>query len=392
MAMIARRVLDLPDSATVRIADIASAMRDRGEDVIDLSAGRAAEHTPAAYVETAVRAMREGDTHQTPARGTPAYLAACAAKLARENGLAVDPATEVLATLGCKQGLGLALTAILDPGDEVIVEDPGFVSYAPTVRLAGGVPVPVALDESSGSRWTVERLEGAVTPRTRALLFCSPHNPTGVVHSLEDLQVIADVAQRHDLVVIVDEIYERTTWGGRTHRCIASLDGMKERTVGLMGLTKTASMGGWRIGFAYGPEDVITAMERIQQHAMTCASSIGQRAAAHAFGEPPVPEMLRFWEDWERRCRTVTSTLDGLSGLRCAMPEGGFYAWLDVRATGIDSTTLAHRLLADARVAVVPGAAFGPHGEGFLRLTCVRSDRDVEASLARIEEFFTALA
>lgn len=389
MPIIAGRFAAMPDSATVRIADLATEMRDRGLEVIDLSAGRAAEHTPSPYIETAVRSMREGDTHQTPARGTPAFLAACARKLARENDLEIDPARGILATLGCKQGLGLALSAILDVDDEVIVEDPGFVSYAPSVQLAGGVPVPVPLHEHNDFRWSRDDLEAAITPRTRAILFCSPHNPTGVVHSREDLQAIAEVALAHDLFVIVDEIYERTTWDGRRHLCIASLSGMQERTIGLMGLTKTASMGGWRIGFAYGPHPVIEAMERLQQHAMTCASSIGQSAGSHAFGEPPVAELLEYWSRWEKSCSLVTSTLDALPGLACRMPEGGFYAWLDVRSTGIPSAALAQRLLAEQRVAVVPGAAFGAQGEGYLRITCVRSESEIRTALVRLAAFFT---
>lgn len=392
MPVIASRIAALPDSATVRIADLAARMRGRGLEIIDLSAGRAAEHTPLPYVETAVRSMREGDTHQTPARGTPAYLDACVRKLARENDLQIDPARGILATLGCKQGLGLALSAIIDVDDEVIVEDPGFVSYAPSVQLAGGVSVPVPLHEHNAFRWTGDDLTAALTERTRALLFCSPHNPTGVVHSRADLEIIADVARTHDLFVIVDEIYERTTWRGRHHLSIASLDGMEERTIGLMGLTKTASMGGWRIGFAYGPEPVITAMERIQQHAMTCASSIGQSAATHAFGEPPAAELLDYWSRWEKSCSLVTSTLDALPGLACAMPEGGFYAWLDVRATGIQSTELAQRLLEEQQVAVIPGAAFGPMGEGFLRITCVRSDIEIATALDRLTVFFDGLS
>lgn len=369
---------------------MATAMISRGEEVIDLSAGRAVEHTPMPYIETASSAMREGDTHQTPARGTSEFLAACTRKLARENGMSYDAADEVLATLGCKQGLGLALTAVLDPDDEVIVEDPGFVSYAPAIHLAGGVAVPVELRAENAYRWSRADLQAAITARTRAIVLCSPHNPTGVVHRPDDLEAIASVAIDNDLTVIVDEIYERTTWSG-AHTCLASLNGMRERTIGLMGLTKTASMGGWRIGFAYGPEPMLTAMERIQQHAMTCASSIAQRAAAHAFGEEPVDEMLAYWADWERRCRFVTSALDEIPSLRCAMPEGGFYAWLDCRATELGSIELADRLLAEEKVAVVPGVAFGPNGEGFLRITCVRSDHDVQHAVERIEAFFTRL-
>lgn len=392
MSRISARVQAQPDSSTVRLADIAAAMRRTGVDVVDFSAGRAAEHTPAPVVEAAVEAMRKGLTHQTPARGLPAYLAACAGKLERENGLLVDPEHELIATLGCKQGLTLALLATLDPGDEILVEDPAFVSYAPTIRLMGAVPVPVPLRAANRFRWDMAELEAAVTPRTRALLICSPHNPLGVVHTADDLAPIAALAERHDLTVIADEIYERVTWGGRRHVGIATLPGMRERTITLMGMTKTFSMGGWRIGFAFSSADIIDAMVRIQQHLLTCAGTFTQLGAAHALHAGRTNEVGALWSDWEARCNFMADALDAIPGVQCARPEGGFYAWTDISATGIDSVTLTERLLRDHAVVTVPGASFGPQGEGYLRITCVRSWEELHKGIERLRTAFATMA
>lgn len=386
---IARRILESPTSATVRIADLAKRLRREGVDVVDLSAGRAAEGTPQAICREAADAMLSGDTHQTMAQGTPEYREACARKLQRENGISADPDSEVMATFGCKNGLTLSVLAVTNPGDEVIVEDPAFVSYAPTLRFFGAVPVPVPLRAEDGHRWREEALRDAVTERTRAILFCSPHNPTGVVHTPEDLDVIARVAREHDLYVISDEIYERITWGGRTHTCIATRPGMEDRSITLMGLTKTASMGGWRVGFVYAPPPVVEAMVTLQQHLATCVGSFTQAGAALAFGEEPGPELTGMWSEWEERCAFMAAEVDALPGVTCATPEGGFYAWADIRETGETSEGLARRLLEDHHVAVVPGSAFGEEGEGFLRITCVKSREDLEEALRRMR---TALA
>lgn len=382
------RVRGAPASSTVRIADIAADMRRRGQRVVDLSAGRAAEHTPAFIAEAASRALLGGDTHQTAARGRPEFRRAAAAKLARDNGVDADPDTRIMATLGCKQGLTLALLATLDPGDEVIVEDPGFVSYAPTVRFCGGVPVTVPLRANNGFRWRRDELEAAVTSRTRAILFCSPQNPTGAVHTAEELEQVADVARRRDLVVISDEIYERAAWGGRRHISMATLPAMAERTIALMGLTKTYSMGGWRIGFALAPPVLLEGMVTLQQHLMTCAGSFSQIGAAEALGAEAPPELQALWRDWEARCRYMTRALDRLPGAACAMPEGGFYAWTDVRALGLPSVKLSERLLREEQVATVPGSSFGPHGEGYVRITCVRSWEELREGAARLERAF----
>ncbi len=386
MVKAAQRVDEVGESATVRIADLAASLRREGLDVLDCSAGRATEHTPDYISKAAVQAIQDGDTHQTMAQGTPAFREACGRKLERENGLVVDPATGIIATMGCKQGLLLSLMATLNPGDEVLIEDPCFVSYEPAIRFCGGEPVRVPLRPGNGFRWQGAELEAARSDRTRAILFCSPHNPTGVVHTPEDLEVIANFAQRHDLIVIADETYERLTWGGKEHMSIATLPGMAERTIGLMGVTKAFCMGGWRVGFAYGPAAVIEGMVVVQQHLVTCAGSFAQTGAARALGESAPTPIVRLWADWEERCKYTVAALDRLSDVTCKMPESGFYAWIDIRETGWGSVDLAERLLVEHHVAVVPGAAFGPSGEGYLRMTCVKSWADLRTGLTRLEK------
>jgi aspartate aminotransferase len=383
---LARRIAEAPASATVAIADLAKRLRREGVDVLDFSAGRAVEDTPAHICRAAADALMAGDTHQTMAQGTPEYREACAVKLLRENGIDADPEREIIASFGCKNGLALALLAIINPGDEVIVEDPGFVSYEPAIRFFGGVPVPVPLEPENGHRWQEEALRAAVTDRTRAILYCSPHNPTGVVHEPEELDMIGAVARDHELWVISDEIYERVTWGGRRHTCMATRPGMKDRSITLMGLTKTAAMGGWRIGFVYAPPPVVEAMVTLQQHLATCVGSFTQAGAAVAFGEEPGVELKGMWREWEERCAFMCAELDAIPGISCRPPEGGFYAWADIRGTGETSQALADRLLRQKYVAVVPGSAFGSRGEGFLRITCVKSWDDLRDGVRRIRE------
>ncbi len=387
MQPLADRVKQTPASATVHLADIAADMRRKGLRILDFSAGRAAEPSPDYINQVASKAMLTGDTHQTMAQGKPDYRQMIARKLARENDLSVDPERQVMATLGCKNGLTLALLATINPGDEVIVEDPCFVSYQATIGICGGKAIPVPLLQENRFRWTRGKLEAAITERTRCVLFCSPQNPTGTVHAAEDLDLIAEIAQRHDLLVIVDEIYERLAWGGRRHLCLASRPGMKDRTIGLMGFTKTFSMGGWRIGFAYGPEQIISAMVIFQQHLMTSAGSFTQTGAAAALAEDCHPEVKDMWRDWEKRCLFVAEEVNRIPKLTCKPPEGGFYAWINIQETGETSASFAERLLKEKQMALVPGAAFGPGGEGYVRMTCVKSWADLRAGLGCLREW-----
>ena len=382
----ANRIREIPLSATVHIADMAAEMRRKGKSVLDFSAGRAAEHSPDAINQVAARALLAGDTHQTMAQGTPGFRQACAQKLARDNGLSLNPDKNLIATLGCKNGLTLALLSTIEPGDEVIVEDPCFVSYQATIHISGGKAVAVPLRREKRFRWTKQALEDAVTERTRCILFCSPQNPTGVVHTEGDLETIAEIARKRDLFVIVDEIYERLTFGGRKHICLASLPGMQTRTIGLRGCTKTFSMGGWRIGFAYAPKHVLAAMVKLQQHLMTGAGSFTQAGAAAAMSADYPAHVQKMWQDWEKRCLFAAEEINRIPKLSCEAPEGGFYTWINIEKTGASSTEFAERLLKEKQIALVPGAAFGPSGEGYVRMTCVKSWDELREGLARLRD------
>lgn len=379
----APRVSQTPSSATVRIADLVSELRRNGNRILDFSAGRAAEPSPDYINQAASEALLSGDTHQTPAQGKPEYREKVARKLQRENNLVLDPDKNVIATLGCKNGLTLALMAIINPGTKVIVEDPCFVSYGATIGFFGGQAVPVPLRPENNFRWTRQELENAVTDRTRCILICSPQNPTGTVHTQEDLDMIAGVARKHNLWVISDEIYERLTWHGRQHICMMTRPGMENRSIGLMGFTKTFSMGGWRIGFMYAPEPVIKSCVTFQQHLMTCAGSFAQAGATFALSRDYRP-VLEMWQDWQKRCEYVTSEINKIPNLSCRMPEGAFYAWIDIKKTGEKSVDFCERMLQEQHVALVPGAAFGPSGEGYVRMTCVKSWEDLEKGLSKI--------
>jgi aspartate/methionine/tyrosine aminotransferase len=383
---LAKRVLETPSSATVRIADLASELRRQDIQILDFSAGRAAEGSPGYVNRAASEALMTGDTHQTPAQGKPEYRENIVRKLERDNHLEVDPDDNVMATLGCKNGLTLALMATINAGDEVIVEDPCFVSYGATIGFFGGRTVPVPLRTENDFRWKREELEKAVTHRTRCILICSPQNPTGTVHTEDDLDMIADISKKHNLWVISDEIYERVTWGGRRHICIASRLGMKDRSIGLMGFTKTFSMGGWRIGYMYAPEPIIQSAVVFQQHLMTCTGSFTQVGATFALSEAYRPEVLELWKDWEKRCGYVTEEINKIPKLSCRMPEGGFYAWIDIRETGETSADFCERMLKEQHVALVPGGPFGPSGEGYVRMTCVKSWEDLKKGLGSIRK------
>lgn len=386
-----QRSLEIPESSTVAIADVASGLRRDGHDVVDMSAGRAAEATPAIVCQAAIDAIESGFTHQTEARGRPEYLAAIAAKLESDNGLSLDATSNVIATLGCKQGLVLSLLAAIDPGDEVIIEDPCFVSYAPTIRLLGGIPVAVATRPENRFCWTEADLDAAITGRTRAILFCSPHNPTGTVHSMNDLAVIANAAKQYDLTVIADEIYEAVAWEGRRHVPIYSLPDMQTRTIGLMGMTKSYSMGGWRIGYAYADAEFISSMTKLQQHLMTCASSFAQIGATKALQPDVTKDMGPLWSEWEQRCMFVANALNTHPNLVVREPEGSFYAWVDISATGLASEAFCDRLIREKMVATVPGVAFGKSCDNFVRITCVRSREEINEGIHRILELVDSL-
>ena len=391
MMKISDRVVNSKESSTVGIADIATRLKESGEKIYDFSAARAFEPTPDYIIEEAISAMKAGDTHQTMAIGKTEYRKAIAQKLLRDNGIEADFEKEIIATMGVKQGLTMGFLTLINPGDEVIVEDPCFPSYQQLIHYLGGIAVAVPLRPENKFRWDRDELEKAITPKTKAILFNSPQNPTGVVHTIEDLEMIASVAIKHNLYVLSDEVYERIPWHGRKHNNLCKIPGMKERTLTLTSLTKSFSMGGWRIGYVYGPEKIISSLYKVQQHLITSCNSFVQAAAAVAFGQDPSEDVLDIWKEWERKTRFVANELDSIPGISCPMPEGAFFVWADIKELGIPSKEFVERLLEEEKVALVHGSSFGENSEGYFRMTCSKTDEDNKEGLMRIRRFVNKL-
>lgn len=377
---VAERVASIPPSGIRRFFDIAATM----QDVISLGIGEPDFTTPAHIIEAGVEALRRGETHYTSNAGILELRQAIAENIARLYGVQYDPAKEIFVTVGVSEGLYLALTALLNPGEEVIVPEPCFVAYVPEVVLAGGVPVRIPTWVENNFEVTAEEIERAITPRTKALLLGYPNNPTGAVMSRERLMAIAQLAERYDLVVISDEIYDRLVYGVE-HICFASLPGMRERTIVLQGMSKAYAMTGWRVGYAAGPAELIAPMLKIHQYTIMSAPTVAQIAALRALqhGEEDVQYMR---EMYDRRRRLIVAGLNNI-GLSCFEPKGAFYAFPCIRATGLSSMEFSERLLMEEKVAVVPGSAFGECGEGFVRCSYASSLENIEEALNRMARF-----
>jgi aminotransferase len=379
------RILDsIPPSGIRRFFDIVSQM----EDVISLGVGEPDFITPWRIREAAIYSLERGYTQYTSNWGLLELREEVARLLDRRYGLEYRPEGEILITVGVSEGLDLALRAILNPGDEVLIPEPCYVSYRPNTLLAFGVPVPVGSDASTGFRVSIEALERAITPRTRAVLLNYPNNPTGATLRRPDLEKLAALAERHDLLVISDEIYAELTYDS-THVSFPSLPGMQNRTILLNGFSKAFAMTGWRLAYAAGPPDLIAAMTKIHQYTMLCAPIMSQKAALEACraGEGDMEEMVAEYN--ERRRFFVKGLNEG--GLECLMPEGAFYVFPSIRSTSLSSEEFAERLLKEERVALVPGTAFGEGGEGHVRCSYAASLDQIREALARIERFVSRL-
>lgn len=373
-------VRSIPPSGIRRFFDIVSQM----EDVISLGVGEPDFVTPWRIREAAIYSLERGFTQYTSNWGLLELREEVARLLDRRYGVEYRPEGEVLITVGVSEGLDLALRAILNPGDEVLIPEPCYVSYRPCTAFAGGVPVPIGADASTGFRVRPEALEAAITPRTRAILLNFPNNPTGATLRRPDLERIAALAERHDLVVLSDEIYADLTYDGG-HTCFASLPGMQSRTILLNGFSKAFAMTGWRIAYAAGPADLIGAMTKIHQYTMLCAPITAQKAAIEACrgGEPEMEVMV---SEYEQRRRFFVKGLNDI-GLDCLMPEGAFYVFPSIRSTGLTCEEFAERLLMEERVAVVPGTAFGEGGEGHVRCSYASSLDNIREAVVRMERF-----
>jgi aspartate aminotransferase len=382
LAFFTSRVRDLAPSPTLAVSDRARQLKAEGIDVIDLGGGDPDFITPKHIRDAAIQAMNAGETHYVASAGIPALRKAVADKLHDDNGIDVEP-SGVIVTPGGKQALFEAALALVEPGIDVLIPEPAWVSYRPMVELAGGTPIPVPLDPNANWRLTWEALESAVTPASRILLINSPNNPTGRILDDAELADIARFAQEHDLLVFSDEMYEKIIYDGHRHTSIATLPGMAERTLIFNGLSKAYAMTGWRLGYAAGPKPYMQQIEKVHGHSVTCATSFVQRAGIAALTGPQdfIGEMVTAWD---RRRRNLAAGLNAVSGIHCPLVEGAFYAFVDIRGTGMTSVEAADRFLQQAHVAVTPGIAFGAAGEGHVRLSFATSDDLLARAVERI--------
>jgi aminotransferase len=377
---ISEMVKVIPPSGIRKFFDLLSSI----EGVISLGVGEPDFVTPWHICEAAIYSLEKGYTMYTSNKGTPELRAELAKHLNSRFGLTYDPDDELLITVGVSEGLDLAMRAILNPGDEVIMPDPCYVAYPASVSLAGGKPVQVPTFEENNFEITAADIEPRITQRTKAILIGYPANPTGAVLSKEELTQIAELAKRYNLLVISDEIYGRLVYDSE-HTCLATLPGMRERTILLNGFSKAYAMTGWRIGYAASNKEIIGAMTKIHQYTIMCASTMGQMAALEALkaDDGEVDAMVR---DYDRRRRIIVKGLRDI-GLSCFEPRGAFYAFPSIKVTGMTSEDFAEKLLWEEKVAVVPGTAFGQCGEGYLRCCYATALPDIEEALKRMGRF-----
>src|SRR5712691_10100861 len=357
-----------------------------GKNIVHLEIGEPDFATPDNIIEAGTSAMQNGYTHYTPASGILESRQAVAAFVSRTLKTDVD-AGEVVLVPGSKNVLLFTLLACIEPGDEVILPDPGYPAYASQVNFIGGVPKVVTLREESGFRMDLDELESLVTAKTRMLIINSPQNPTGGVLTEEDVRFVCELAQKHDLIVVSDEIYSQLVYGFH-HVSPLSQPGMRERTVLMDGLSKSYAMTGWRLGYAVAPRELAARLDTLMINSSSCAAAFTQIAAIEALGSPESEHAVRrMVKVFEHRRDLVVDGLNDIPGVRCHRPQGSFYVFPNIQRTGFDEHDLSSGLLNEAGVAVLPGTAFGPAGKGYIRLAYTQSEDELKLGLGRIKEF-----
>ncbi|MGD9778559.1 aminotransferase class I/II-fold pyridoxal phosphate-dependent enzyme [Methanomethylovorans sp.] len=374
----------VPPSGIRKYFDLASGI----EGVISLGVGEPDFVTPWHIREACIHSLESGKTSYTSNFGLLELREEIAKLYSQEHCTHYDPASEILVMSGVSEALDVAIRTITNPGDEIIIPQPAYVAYVPSVMFAGGVPVPVVTHLDNNFKLTAEDLEKVITPRTKALIINYPNNPTGATMDRKDLETIAKVASEHDIMVISDEVYECLTYNGK-HTCFSSIEGMKDRTILLNGFSKAYAMTGFRLAYALAPSPIINAMMRIHQYCMLCAPITAQVGAIEALRNGN-EEMQRMIRDYDRRRHLIISGLNRI-GLECYEPKGAFYAFPSVKNTGLTSEEFAERLLHEQKVVTIPGDVFGPAGEGFLRCSYATSKEQIVEALDRMERFVGSL-
>ncbi len=381
---LSKAIMEIEPSGIRRFFDAASTM----EHVISLGVGEPDFDTPWHIREEGIYSLEKGRTYYTSNAGLLPLREEISSYLGRKYGLPYGP-DEILVTVGGSEAIDIAFRAMLDPGDEVIIPEPCFVSYVPCVKMAGGVPVQISLEEKDQFKLTGKKLREAVTDKTKMIVLPFPNNPTGAIMTAQELQVVADIVKQHDLFVLSDEIYAELSYHGK-HVSIASIPGMAERTVVINGFSKAFAMTGWRLGYAAAPREVILQMTKIHQYIIMSSPTTSQYAAIEALknGEEDVVHMR---ESYNQRRRFLVRKLNEI-GLPCFEPYGAFYVFPNISSFGMSSEEFASRLLREQRVAVVPGDAFGKCGEGFVRISYAYSIENLRKALEKIQKFVDNLS
>ncbi len=382
--VLSKTVCEIKPSGIRKFFDIASTM----SDVISLGVGEPDFRTPWQIRNAGIRSLEHGSTRYTANRGLEALRAELSSYVDRKYKVKYDPKTEILITVGGSEAIDMAVRALVNPGDEVIIPQPSYVCYEPITALAGGVPVIIETKAENGFKLTADELRAAITPKTKILILPYPSNPTGAVMERSDLEALAEVLDGTDICVISDEIYAELTFGGE-HVSAAAVANLKERTILINGFSKAFSMTGWRLGYACGPAPIITQITKIHQYAIMCAPTASQFAAIEALRNCE-KEVERMREEYDDRRRIIVNGFNEL-GLSCREPKGAFYAFPCIKSTGLSSEEFCEKLLESKKVAVVPGTAFGNSGEGFVRASYCYSIDHIKEALVRIGEFLDEL-
>ncbi len=380
-----REIQQVKPSGIRKFFDIANEM----DNVISLSIGEPDFTTPFHVRSEGIRTLEEGKTFYSPNRGFAALRNEISSWLERRHHICYDPDSEILVSVGGSEAIDLCIRTLINPGDEVLIPEPSFVCYVPMTQMAKGTPVIIETKAKNCFRLTPEDLEQHITPKTKLLILPYPNNPTGGVMRREDLEKVAEIVKKHDLLVLSDEIYSELTYGKHPHVSFASIPGMRERTVVINGFSKAYAMTGWRLGFAVGPKEILAAMTKLHQYAIMSAPTMAQYAAIEALKNGD--EDIEFMRDqYDMRRRLVVDAFNRM-GLTCFEPEGAFYVFPSIQKTGLSSENFCQKLIQESRVAVVPGNAFGDCGEGFVRVSYSYSLRHITEALDRIETFLSRL-
>ena len=381
---LADRVLSLTPSATVSLPDKARALRKSGIDVIDLSEGQPHFDTPAPIKDAAKDALDQGMVFYIESSGLPDLLLEIRAKLERDNGIDV-PTSQIMVTVGAKQAIFTAIICTINPGDEVLIPDPYWGSHASCVRLAGGKPVSVPMRTENGFAIDSRKVEEMVTSKTKMIVLSSPHNPTGMVVSRDDLESVADICKKHEILALSDEIYEKIVYDGARHYSIGSFPGMEDLTITVNGFSKPYSMTGWRLGYVAASKEIMSRMLIVQQHSVTHPAAFVEKAGVTALRECDkyVEDMVR---DYQRARDYFVPELNKIGMFSCAIPKGAFYAFPRITDKSMTSAQLVDILLEKARVLAVPGSSFGRHGEGYLRFVYAQTMETLKKTIQRIKE------